>query len=273
MISVRIYDFDHPVDFLKAVRAKQLKNRSFQAWTKKLGYASPRTIAMVINGQRLPSTSLLFAIAKDLQMTENEKRYLELLVLKARFKKSGKDVRSVDEELRRLSPLGPKKRKFLSEALTSHIANWHHVVIFQLAGAPDFREDLNWIRSRLAFKLSEDQIADAIRTLLDLRLLERDPKDGKLRNGESFFTQDDVPSDAVRRHHRQMLLKASEALETQDILKREFQSLTFRLDPKKMSEAKKAIREFRDTFNKRFHSSKSSKVFQLNVNLFSHSKF
>ncbi len=66
--------------------------------------------------------------------------------------------------------------------------------------------------------------------------------------------------------------RAIEAVEEQDVSDRHFNSLTFKFDPKFMPEAKDKILTFVKDFNSRYQSEEASQVYQLNVQLFEHTK-
>jgi hypothetical protein len=83
-------------------------------------------------------------------------------------------------------------------------------------------------------------------------------------------TPTDVPTTASRRHHAQMMQRAVDALKEQDPPAREFVSLTTRLDPQDIADAKKMIRSFVEDFNRRFTKPASREVYQLNLQLFRH---
>jgi uncharacterized protein (TIGR02147 family) len=79
-----------------------------------------------------------------------------------------------------------------------------------------------------------------------------------------------VPSNAIKKHHDEMLKKAEESLYTDDISQREFLNMTLAFSKKQMKEAKMAIRLFQEDFAKKFYSKESQKdsVYQLSVQLF-----
>src|SRR5438045_2941239 len=77
---------------------------SFGRLAKKLGYNSPRGIAMVLNGQRLPSAVMTRRIAEHLTLDERERCYLDVLVEKARLTRKQVDSKHLDRDLEGLRP-------------------------------------------------------------------------------------------------------------------------------------------------------------------------
>jgi uncharacterized protein (TIGR02147 family) len=102
-----------------------------------------------------------------------------------------------------------------------------------------------------------------------LKFLERD-KDGhlKLASQDPIIAIEEIPSAAGRKHHIEQMDLAKEALQRQPMQDREFSCLTLRVSRKKLPEAKKAIREFRDKFDKDFFDDAGEDVCQLNVQFF-----
>lgn len=85
-------------------------------------------------------------------------------------------------------------------------------------------------------------------------------------------TTEDVPSRALRKHHHGMISRALAALEDSDFDNQEFTSVTLKIHPKKIPLAKKMIREFRDTFNDQLEDGNACHVYQMNFQLFEHTK-
>jgi uncharacterized protein (TIGR02147 family) len=136
---------------------------------------------------------------------------------------------------------------------------------------PDFKDSANWISRRLRNKITPEQARQAVSTMIRLGVLKRHPDSQHIFAAKtSLMTSEDIPSDAIRSHHRQMLERAFEALEEQDVLNREFTSATLAFDRKDIAEAKTMIRDFRDKFHKRFETKHANSVFQMNMAFFEH---
>lgn len=247
---------------------------TLERWAKKLNYRSPRSIAMVLKGQRLPSEDLVIAFSQDLKHSENERRYFELLVRKEKHKDNV--PAPVLEELNKLNPK-LLKRKALEGEVFRYVADWQNYVILQLFSTPEFlarveADSVSWIEKKLGDKLSREEIQKSLELLEKLKFIERDADSGKLRlaSQDPFFTTEEVPSAAGRKHLTDQMEQAKEALHRQSLHDREFTCLTLRVDRKKIPEIKKAIREFRDKFDKDFFDDKGSDVCQINLQFFFH---
>ena len=82
----------------------------------------------------------------------------------------------------------------------------------------------------------------------------------------------DIPSKAIQLHHSQMMDRAQEALKTDSVLEREFQSNTFKMHPEKIDQAKKRLRDFFDEFIHEFHDDQADAIFQANLQMFQHTR-
>jgi uncharacterized protein (TIGR02147 family) len=269
-----IYQFDDYLPFLETVRGSLRRRRplTYAEWAETLGYRSPRAVAMVLKGQRLPSVEMLDRIGRQLKLSPREVRYLELLVLKRRHERRGLSTSSLQAELKLLNR-GPYFQRLIARDVVPFLSNWYHVVIKQLlASSADFESPAR-LYEKLRRKVPLAKIEASLRTLVRLGFFVRDPRSGKLvaREG-NLETAYDVPDEAVRNHHRGMLHRAIEALDERPVPEREFTTLTFRADPAQMDKMKKRIREFRYQFDQEFECLESSHVFQLNLQLFEHTE-
>jgi uncharacterized protein (TIGR02147 family) len=242
---------------------------TLERWAKKLNYRSPRSIAMVLKGQRLPSEDLVLAFSNDLKHTENERRYFELLVRKEKYR--GNIPKVILDELQKLNPR-LLRRRALDTELFSYVSGWHHYVIGQLFQAPGYSDDPEWIVGRLGGKLTVEDVKASLQLLEKLQILDRDQTTGRLRLSaiDPLITMEDIPSAAVRKHHVEQMDQARDALQTQPMMEREFTCLTMRVNREKLPEVKKMIREFRDKFDKDYFDEKSEDVCQLNLQFFFH---
>ncbi len=275
--SMTVFEFDDFRAYLVYVRDHYPGMRrpiTLERWCKKLNYRSPRSIAMVLKGQRLPSEDLVLAFSQDLKHSENERRYFELLVRKEKHKDNV--PASITEELTKLSPK-QIRRKSLEGEVFRYVADWQHYVILQLFSTPDFKECRDpdcsaWIEKRLGGSLDAEEIKKSLTLLEKLKFIERDTRTGllKLCTEDPILGTEEVPSAAGRKHLTDQMEQAKEALHRQSLSGREFTCLTLRMNRKKLPEIKKAIREFRDKFDKDFFEDSGSDVCQLNVQFFFH---
>ncbi len=269
-----VYNYSNFQDYLSAA-TKHLLNRSqrpysLAQWAKKLGYNSPRTVGMVLKGQRIPSADMARAWSQALGHDFKQRRYFELLVQMARENRRNKSVADILRELESLAP-GKSTKVVIDLKEFSFVADWYHVVLKQIVSIKNEKTDLDSLFMKLQKKVSRAQIKKALENLIALGLIEAGKSpDTYVIKKESFTTTNDIPSEAIRLHHRQMMQRAQESLEEQHVNVREITSSTLRFDLDRMREAKQVLREFKEEFEKKFVSTKSKEVYQFNIQFFTH---
>ncbi len=268
-----IFDFQDIKSYLLFVRRYLLVRRhkpiTLEKWASRLGYRSPRSIAMVLKGQRLPSEDMVLLIAKDLGLGDKEKQYLRLLVRLEKLKTKNADLSEIYTQIEEINP---KTGKIPIEANAfAYIAQWQHLVLRQLLSLKRSHSNIPWMIWQLRNKLSEGELMKTLETLTNLGMLKKISSGWKLLDS-GVITGTDVPSKAIQLHHSQMMERAQEALQEQDVLDREFTSVTLGFPPEKIKEAKEMIRHFRDNFDKKFRTKNTDQVYQLNIQFFAHTR-
>ncbi|MDZ4661694.1 MAG: TIGR02147 family protein [Pseudomonadota bacterium] len=258
-----VYEFGSFPSYFDYVRRfalpKTKRPLTLQKLSQKLGYKSPRLVGMVLKGQRAPSEEMIAKLIQTLRLNQGESRYLKLLVELERLQKKGLSTESILAELDELSPKTSHK-KMLEVNTFTYIAEWFHLVIKQLLNTSTFRNDPDWIRKKLRGKVTVRQAKRALEVLEQLDLIKK----------EGMSTTAEIPSEAIRLHHAQMMDRAKEALIEQSLDKRHMVSVTLRVDPQFVGEAKAMITRFRNNFDKKFSSLTSSHIFQMNLQFFEH---
>jgi uncharacterized protein (TIGR02147 family) len=270
--TVKIFDFNDYRDFLisKGLPDGMYSHTSnnLKNWATRLGYRSASSLTMVLKGQRLPSEIMLDSLIDDLKLTRKEGRYLKLLVKLEKQKKEKRNTTKILKELDKISASESCFKISLQEFNT--ISDWYALVIKQLIDTPDFVYDYDWIYKRLRKNVSIFQIKKTIRSLIDLKLI-KETDDGKLKVLKTgFVTTNDIPSSAIRNHHKGMISQSLKSVTEQTIEERHLAGNTLKIKPEDFSEAKQAIFDFIKQFNAKYSSPDSNDLYQLNIQLFSH---
>lgn len=242
-------------------------------WSKKLGYRSPRTLGMVLSGSRLPSADMLIRLGKKLNLSSLEAQYLTLLAQKERLTRKKLPTDEVDLDLARFQPRNEPVR-VLNRMEAESIVKWYVYPIKQLLETPNVVPTPQWIQKRLKGTVSITQIEETLNALEKVGVIKRSNCSTvteviPLR----LDTQADIPNQVIRRYHRDIAKLAESALYNDPVQKREFLNLTLRFDPKKMQQAKRSIRAYKDQFLKEFGENHATEVFQLSIQFFSHTKW
>ncbi len=235
-----------------------------------LGYRSPRSIGMVLAGSRLPSKLMIDRLARKLLHTPAERRYLELLVEKAQRSRTGEQMTPVTQEMNDLRPV-PVARQYIDMTEFSQIFHWYYFVLRQVVQIPGVDVSAEGLHKRLRKKVPVEKIKEALIRLCYFGFLEKTDTGYRVKHS-NVITPTDVPNQALRLHHAQMMKRAGEAMEELPVDKREITSMSFRMDPRDVPEAKKRLRQFRDDFDSYFSKTEGTEVFQLNLQLFPHTE-
>jgi len=165
----------------------------------------------------------------------------------------------------------------LDAAQFACISDWIHFGILELARTKPFTWNPTWLAQRLG--VPPAAVNHALDNLARVGLLRESVKRGK----STFRTWDVVSlrnavnpgasSDAVRAFHRQILGRATSAIDAQATEERELQSVILALSPDEAAELRAEIREFtlktvRSLASKRDASTVPTEVYALSSQLF-----
>lgn len=146
------------------------------------------------------------------------------------------------------------------------IVDWVHYAILSLVKLKNFQEDPAWISNRLGVARKESKMA--LDRLIKLGLLVR-KNSGRLQRSQTRFSTSDGPSNVLlRRAHLNNLELAAASLNRDHTEMRDFSSVTMAIDPKKIHEAKRRIRDFQDSLASFLEQGRQSEVYRLCVQLF-----
>lgn len=264
-----IYNFNDPREFLSEVlKEKQRVNPRFslRSWSKQLGFSSPSVLSMILRGERKIQLDLVSRISDSLRLPKEEQNYLQVLALYSNASSPTEKQLYLDL-LKQLRP--DKEFSNLTLDRFRIIADWYHFAIYEMVDLKDFRNDPEAISARLGGQITPVQAKQAVERLLRLELLVVD-SEGRLSKGDpdQVFTTTDVPSDALKKHHSQMIEKAALALRSQTVHEREISSNTIAIQLSKLPEAKKAIRKFQKSIAALCTRKPCDEVYQLNIQFF-----
>lgn len=248
---------------------------SYEQLAAKIGYNSPRLFAMVINRQRLPSEKLIAKLSQALDLNADEQTYLDLLRLKEKVAQQGADSRedipqAFLKEIAELENHHPIPTDINAEDF-AQISEWQYFVIKQLLDSKKSLGTVEWLEKKLGHHFGRDDIEASLNRMIELGIVEKIKQRYSVCEQKlSIETTNDIPSQAIKRHHAQALQCAVNALYKSPVENREFQTLVLRLKPEHNAEAKKYIRSFVQKFRKKFGDEDTTRVCRLNINLIEH---
>jgi uncharacterized protein (TIGR02147 family) len=241
---------------------------SLRAFARDLGI-SPARLSFILSGKRGLSENAAKEIAEKLGLNQLEAEYFSNLVIASDSRSKVK--RTLAKEKLTKMRQHQKTSKSVSLEAFRIIRDWYHYAILELTMLNDFKSDLGWIAKRLG--ISKFEAEQAIERLKKLELLE--DKNGHLVQTEPNLTTGfDVPSEALKEFHRQLLKKAQDALVFQTIDERNISSLTLSVSFKDIPYFKKKIKEFQTEINQDAEKRKDGRdeVYCLAVQFFKLSK-
>lgn len=252
-------------DYYAAEKARRA-SFSFRAFARRAGFSSPNFLKLVIDGQRNIGEESVSRFVRALGLDREEARFFAALV-------GFGQARTVEDRNQHFEQIAASRRfraaRRIDGALFEYLSHWYMPAIRELAARVDFREDPKWIAGELLPAIRPADAKRAVATLVTLGLLTRDER-GRLCRGEPTLTTGHaVQSLSVVNYHRQMLERASAALETVPSSRREFGAMTVCVRAETVSELKDKVRRFcEEVLERSDRDTEPDAVYQLNVQLF-----
>ncbi len=269
MEQMRVFNYTNYRTFLTdhfSVKKSCNSSWSYGVWARKLGVSSTAVLTNIVNGKRNPGKSVCEKLTKYFQFNEFEREYFEDLVC---LDKSSDDPALSIALMEKMSKFhSAKKFTILDDKTFCAISNWHYYTIREMTGLPHFFEDYDWIAKNLMFKVTAREVKKAISDLLRLGLIVRDDSGRLKATDEIIKTSEDIGSEGLKRFHEQMISNAMKTIRKVDVNERDISGRTINIDPKKLPEAKRFIREFRDKFSESFEEHNGDRTYQINIQLF-----
>lgn len=264
-----VFDYKSARQFLLDTLAeKQRKNPgySLRQWCQKMGLTSHTLLTLLLQGKRPLRIKHTQFLSKGLELNSQENLYFQALIqMEGATTPEEKDLCRI--WLSDLHPGGNFSTRELDEF--SVIADWVHMTILSMTRLKSFKGTPEEIRKKLGNKVSIHEVRAAVNRLSGLGLVEI--KDGVLLSTFSrVVTKDDIANKGAREYHRQVITLAQEAIESQSVDEREFQSFGLAIPKDKLALAKKMIRKFRTQFAEAVGAEvgEADEVYQMNMQFF-----
>lgn len=243
------------VDVLKAeFEKRQTKNArySLRAFAQHLGIQSATLSAVLKRKRELPVSKSL-AVMNDLKLSAAQKNKI-LKTLKVPLKTS-----TIKEYWDR-----PKLN--LEAATTSVISEWEHFAVISLFKIKKFQVTEKSISKRLG--ISAARAREVWQNLISLKLVKADENGNFKTDGDNLLVSTVIPSQTLRKAHHEELQLAQKKLESIPMQARNFSSLTFAMNAKKMPEANALIMQFIQQMEKTLERGAVDEIYQLGIQLY-----
>jgi uncharacterized protein (TIGR02147 family) len=269
-VGVSVYDFlDHRA-YLAAYYTTAKRTRpsfSFRLFSKLAGLRSPNFLKLVIDGERNLGADSVGRFAEALGLEGADAEFFADLVAFGQ-------AQTLAEKNRAFERIAASRRfraaRRLDGELFAYFSHWYNPAIRELAGRDDFQEEPRWIAAQLRPRVSATEAAEAMKLLLSLGLLVRDPKTGRVVRGEpTLTTEHEVRSLGAAAFHRQMLEQAAQSIDTVPRELRDLAALTVCVSGETATLVKQRIHQFREALTELCDAdTRGSTVYQLNVQWF-----
>lgn len=145
------------------------------------------------------------------------------------------------------------------------IADWYHHAIIELISLDNNKTNLGISK---ALKLDLKTTNEALARLLKMNIIIKEKKGYSISTANRKTTTD-IPSDAIKKLNKQMLSKASGAIDEQEIDNRDFSIIFFPFNKSQLKLAKEKLRNFRRDFMAEFESSnEKDAIYTMGIQLF-----
>jgi uncharacterized protein (TIGR02147 family) len=157
------------------------------------------------------------------------------------------------------------EQKQLDEDTFHLVSEWHHFAILNLLDCDGFLWKASHIAKRLGLTVTQAQMSMSL--LLRLGLVRQ--KGSQVKGVQNYvLSPSGIPSAAIRKYHRQMLEKAIQSIEFQNVEERDLSGVGFAVDPTKLPQMKREISEFQDQMIAKYSKGKKQEVYFLEIALF-----
>lgn len=232
-----IYPHDYREYLLEAYEIRSSKNPhySMRAFARDLGIGAS-TLTEILKGKYGLSKARIQQIADRLHLSTEDKLHFSDLV----EKKHGRNLAIQKQAAQRVRSRQKKTSQAHSLDKFKVISDWYHLAILEALELNNIK--LSDLSKRLG--LPQVTLTQALARLERLNLIQPTREGFEATENFSAFGEE-VPSEYVRKLHRQMMEKAIQSLEIQPMQERENSSTVFSINRKDLPLAKKKMARFR----------------------------
>jgi uncharacterized protein (TIGR02147 family) len=210
---------------------------SLRAFARDLGVA-PSRVVEVLNYKRGLSRLLAARMAKSLELNKKETEIFLNLVDSVH----GRSQLTRSQASLSLNQVRSQEYATLQLDAFKLIADWHHYAILELTLVADFQSEPGWIAKRLG--IQKTITVGAIERLKRLGLLIE--ANGRLKATDAMtFSSNGIASEGLKKHHEQILEKATNSIYCQSLEQRDLSAMTMAIRSADIPMAKEQIKKFR----------------------------
>lgn len=240
---------------------------SYRVFANRAKLASPNYLKLVIEGSRRITDRNISQFVRGLKLNGWEAEYFKRLV---------EFQNATDPELQRhyLGELDSIKLKATRQMTLPSVSqleilkSWRHLAVRELVLLDDFKNDPNWMASRLKFDVTPEQAAESFKLLLDLKFI-------GLENGR--YVQRDAVMHAGGESYSKLLVDfyrqsfdlASRSLDERIPETRENGSVSLAVSKQSVQDIRRDVRRFIKEINRVYSKDTGNdEVYHLVINFF-----
>ena len=206
---------------------------------------SAGNLSEIFNGRRACSVSNADKIARAMKLSTQD--YESLLKL----------LQDTTEDFIPTSILSDDELKYFTD--------WEYYAILSLMRTDSFNADSTWIASRLGIR--SEVVQTCINNLVKFGIVKWEDKQ-LVRIRSSLTTTSGIPSEALRKAHRNQIQKAVLSLDNTPVDLRDFSSLTIPMSTSRLPEVRKMITKFRRNLASVSENDIKDEVYTLSIQFF-----
>jgi uncharacterized protein (TIGR02147 family) len=247
-------------------RARKPRGFSYRAFSRAAGLGAPNYLKLVIGGQRNLTPAMAQRFAETCGLQGESARYFVQLVA---FNQAVTAEQRAESYSKLLAFARCRRGHKLEVAQAAYHSTWYVPAVRELVASPHFREDPQWIAQVLWPPIKPGEAKQALDTLIELGLLQRDAE-GRLRQASSVVsTGAETRGMHIANYHAEMMRRATAAMELIPAASRDISALTFCLGKGGLERLKKRVQAFRrELIELAEEESERGQVVQLNLQLF-----
>lgn len=206
---------------------------------------SPQQLSNILNAKKGLSIKTAAELADQLGMTPFEKDYFCNLA-QSFFGRSKASKKVAQTKLAILTNRTESSHSLSADAFRA-ISDWYHFGLIELLKITEKTSQTeSYFSKKLQIPVAE--IKMTIERLLRLKLISITKGQGYKVNQDTLITTDGVPSEALRKFHKQVLEKALESISTQSVQERYLSTSLMAIKVTDLPIAEKMIQDFRMRF-------------------------
>ncbi|WP_374027699.1 DUF4423 domain-containing protein [Bdellovibrio bacteriovorus] len=258
--------------FKRKASKGSLRAYTYAVFSAAANIKSPNYLKMIIEGKRNLSDDMIGKFGKALGFMKDQTEEFRLLV---QFTQA-MDPAERNMYLKKLSEhrvAGKLKSGEIDRKTWEKVPNWVAWIIYAMIDQDGVSFDTATLKKLLRGKASEDEIDNALTTLITSGDLRRDEVTGELKKARSLTeSPEEIPVALVRKLQSQLMYLGLESLYQDQPTEREFGTLTLSLTKSEFEEIKFKLRQMRKALHKDNSiarmKDKGERVYQLNIQLF-----